>query len=147
MSLPPSVLLKKKILLSSFSNPTVRLCWVFVCVFISVPPDPVKWPYQVPRYVSDAAPHVPALRFGKEMPAESRVQGRSTFSSETPQPLLTQPPQLPLSPPCSPLCSTTHIAIGLSSGQLSVLCSAVFPRISLFDIGFCCFFSSALTMI
>ncbi|KAM7416839.1 hypothetical protein PAMA_018759 [Pampus argenteus] len=33
-----------------------------------------KWPYQVPRYVSDAAPHVPTLRFGKEMSAKSRLQ-------------------------------------------------------------------------
>ncbi|KAM7392085.1 hypothetical protein PAMP_022721 [Pampus punctatissimus] len=34
----------------------------------------VEWPYQVPRYVSDAAPHVPTLRFGKEMSAKSRLQ-------------------------------------------------------------------------
>ncbi|XP_053725700.1 calcium channel, voltage-dependent, N type, alpha 1B subunit, a isoform X11 [Synchiropus splendidus] len=33
-----------------------------------------KWPYQVPRYVSDAAPHVPTLRFGEEMSTESRLQ-------------------------------------------------------------------------
>lgn len=42
---------------------------------------PVKWPYQVPRYVSDAAPNVPTLRFGKEMSSKSRLQGRPSSSS------------------------------------------------------------------
>lgn len=63
--------------LSSFSNsPSFSVCILFL-FFISYP---VKWPYQVPRYVSDAAPHVPTLRFGKEMSAKSRLQGRPSSS-------------------------------------------------------------------
>lgn len=69
---------------------------------------PVKWPYQVPRYVSDAAPHVPTIRFGKEMSAKSRLQGRPSFSSTF----------FPVPDNLSP--------IGVNSSQC--LCSAVFPR-------------------
>lgn len=54
-----------------------------VCILLLFFPNPVKWPYQVLRYVSDAATHAPALRFGKEMSTKSRLQGRpyslSTF--------------------------------------------------------------------
>lgn len=41
----------------------------------------VKWSCQVPRYVSDAAPHIPTFRFGKEMSTKSRLQGRPFFCS------------------------------------------------------------------
>ena len=68
---------------------------------------PVKWAYQVPRYVSDAAPHVPTLRFGKEMSSKSRLQGRPP-SSSTFYPVLNN------------LSST-----GVNSSQC--LCSAVLP--------------------
>lgn len=54
-----------------------------VCILLFFSPNPVKWPYQVLRYVSDAATHAPTLRFGKEMSTKSRLQGRpyslSTF--------------------------------------------------------------------
>lgn len=63
--------------LFSFSNSPSFSVWVLFC-FISFP---VKWPYQVPRYVSDAAPHVPTLRFGKEMSTKSLLQGRPSSSS------------------------------------------------------------------
>lgn len=69
---------------------------------------PVKWPYQVPRYVSDAAPHVPTLRFGKEMSSKSRLQGRPSSSSTF----------FPVFDKLSP--------IGVNSSQY--LCSAAFPR-------------------
>lgn len=80
-----------------------------LCLFYFFISYPVKWPYQVPRYVSDAAPHVPTLRFGKEMSAKSRLQGRPS-SSSTFFPVLDN-----LSP------------IGVNSSQC--LCSAVFPRL------------------
>lgn len=64
------------LLLSSFSNSPSFSVWVLFLFFFSM-----KWPYQVPRYVSDAAPHVPTLRFGKEMSAKSRLQGRPSHSS------------------------------------------------------------------
>lgn len=61
---------------SSSSSPSFSVCILFILDFL----HPVKWPYQVPRYVSDAAPPVPTLRFGKEMSTKSRLQGRpSTF--------------------------------------------------------------------
>lgn len=64
--------------LSFFSNsPSFSVCILFIFLLSY----PVKWPYQVPRYVSDAAPHVPTLRFGKEMSTKSRLQGRPSSSS------------------------------------------------------------------
>lgn len=75
------------------------------CLFLMS--DPVKWPYQVQRYVSDAAPHVPTLRFGKEMSTKSRLQGRPSSSSNF----------FPVLDNLSP--------IGVNSRQC--LCSALFP--------------------
>lgn len=68
-------LLSIVLLLIFLPNPSLFAFYFF--------PNPVKWPYQVLRYVSDAATHAPTLRFGKEMSTKSRLQGRphslSTF--------------------------------------------------------------------
>lgn len=69
----------------------------------------VKWPYQVPRYVWDAAPHVPTFRFGKELPSTNRLQGSSTSHA----------------PPLPP--ARTVFPLAYSSANLCAL--AVFPLV------------------
>lgn len=94
------------------NSPSFSLFWVF-CVVCTV-----KWPYQVPRYVWDAAPHVPTFRFGKEMPSTNRLQGSSTSHAPPPPP------------------ARTVFPLAYSSANLCAL--AVFPLVFLFN---CLFFS------
>lgn len=86
----------------SLTPQSFSLFWV-ICVVCTV-----KRPYQVPRYVWDAAPHVPTFRFGKEMPSTNRLQGSST--SHAP-----------------PLSARTVFPLAYSSANLCAL--AVFPLV------------------
>lgn len=49
---------------------------LLICVTLQLRPLPVKRAHVLPRYVRDASTHVPSFRFGKELSATNRLQGR-----------------------------------------------------------------------
>lgn len=89
---------------------------LLMCVTLQLRPLPVKRAHVLPRYVRDASTHVPSFRFGKELSATNRLQGR-----------------LPVPSPITAGSSLSNFSSGLSLADCGRVFLCVFVLCSLFQ--------------